>query len=191
VEKWVSEGGALLLIADHFPMGGAAGNLSQRFGVHMSNGETFDSVYFQGNTTYKDELVFSRENELLQDNPITRGQNEAERVNKVVTFRGQCLSIPDSAIVLLKLSAASTQTLVKGFRKEGDKTFVDFSDPISAYGHCQGLALKHGKGRVVILGEAAMITAQKFKDERFGMNAPGNDNRQFALNIMHWLTKKI
>ncbi len=24
---------------------------------------------------------------------------------------------------------------------------------------------------------------------RFGMNAPGNDDRQFALNILHWLSR--
>lgn len=44
-----------------------------------------------------------------------------------------------------------------------------------------------GAGRVVILGEAATLTAQTVKGQKFGMNIPGNDNRQFALNIMHWL----
>ena len=37
-----------------------------------------------------------------------------------------------------------------------------------------------------------MITAQTTRQAdgtlvRFGMNRPGTDNRQFALNLMHWL----
>jgi hypothetical protein len=42
---------------------------------------------------------------------------------------------------------------------------------------------------VVVLGEAAMITAQiDQRQYRFGMNQPGIDNRQFALNVLHWLS---
>jgi hypothetical protein len=42
VADWVKDGGALLLIADHAPFGGAASSLSKRFGVDMSMGYTFD-----------------------------------------------------------------------------------------------------------------------------------------------------
>jgi hypothetical protein len=45
-----------------------------------------------------------------------------------------------------------------------------------------------GKGRVVVMGEAAELSAQLIGDEKFGMNVPGIDNRQMALNIMHWLS---
>jgi hypothetical protein len=49
-----------------------------------------------------------------------------------------------------------------------------------------------------MMGEAAMFSAQVFRytDERgrpaemkMGMNVPGNDNQQFLLNVMHWLTR--
>ena len=44
----------------------------------------------------------------------------------------------------------------------------------------------------MILGEVAMITAQiDGQGRRFGMNQPGLDNRQFALSIVHWLTRVI
>lgn len=47
----------------------------------------------------------------------------------------------------------------------------------SAAGRCQGLALRVGKGRVVVLAESAMLTAQVSEQGvRFGMNTPGNDN---------------
>ena len=38
VKEWVSTGGALLLIADHAPMGAAAEQLGLQFGVEMSKG---------------------------------------------------------------------------------------------------------------------------------------------------------
>jgi hypothetical protein len=38
------------------------------------------------------------------------------------------------------------------------------------------------------MGEAAELSAQLIGNERFGMNVPGLDNRQMALNIMHWLS---
>ncbi|MGZ9100481.1 MAG: hypothetical protein ACXW3O_12330 [Brevundimonas sp.] len=63
----------------------------------------------------------------------------------------------------------------------------------SAAGRAQGLAFTHGAGRVVVLGEAGMLSAQlvRFGDDRpdmrFGMNV-ATGNPQFGLNIMHWLS---
>ena len=50
--------------------------------------------------------------------------------------------------------------------------------------------MKAGKGRVVIMGEAAMLSAQISGPDKMpmGMNVPGNDDKQLALNIMHWLS---
>jgi hypothetical protein len=41
-----------------------------------------------------------------------------------------------------------------------------------------------------VQGEAAMLSAQISGTEkrRMGMNVPGNDNKQYALNVMHWLS---
>jgi len=181
IEKWVAGGGALLLVADHYPFGAAVERLSQKFGVHMFNGEVKDSLFFHGNAQFRDELVFSRENRLLLEHPITQG------INTVYTFRGQSLSAPESANILLQLSEHAMHTLPDSIWHKGGKTYTRFADPVSASGYCQGLALFHGKGRVVILGEAAMLTAQVFEGEKFGMNTPGNDNRQFVLNVVHWL----
>jgi hypothetical protein len=191
VERWVRKGGSLLLIADHYPFGITAENLSVQFGVHMFSGETTDSIHFEGNEKFRDKLVFSRENKLLLDNAISKGLNERETLYKVVSDRGQSLSVPDSAMVLLKLSPSAYHVLPDSIWKIDSLTYTRFRDPVSAYGNCQGLALLHGKGRVVILGEAAMITAQKFGFEKFGMNSKGNDNKQFALNIVRWLGHKI
>jgi hypothetical protein len=52
-----------------------------------------------------------------------------------------------------------------------------------------------GEGRVAVFGEAAMFSAQVATIDghsfKVGMNVPGNDDRQFALNVMHWLARLI
>ena len=66
---------------------------------------------------------------------------------------------------------------------------MDADKPASAAGRAQGVAFSLGKGRVVVMGEAAELSAQVVgADEKFGMNVPGIDNRQLAINIMHWLS---
>lgn len=178
VRDWVKAGGALLLIADHAPFGGAAENLGKRFEVEMSKGYTLDpenSLKDQGPSL----LVFSRENKLLLDHPITRGRNDTERIKVVFTFTGQSLKGPKDSGVLLSLSPTAK-----------DKADRDATTLVSAAGRAQGIAFKFGKGRVAVMGEAAMLSAQLAGSDGqlMGMNVPGSDNRQFALNIMHWLS---
>ena len=173
VRDWVQDGGSLLLITDHAPMGSAAQCLAKRLGVNMSTGATSDPVNSSGGDT---SLVFSRENHLLGDHPITRGRDDSERVKKVQTFTGTSLKGPEGSSPILKLA----------------DTAVDLSmgdgPSASAAGRAQGLAFALGKGRVVVMGEAAELSAQLIGTEKFGMNVPGIDNRQMALNIMHWLS---
>ncbi len=177
VRDWVHNGGALLLIADHAPFGAAAESLAQRFGVEMGKGFTFDSENSErGSPTF---LNYSRENHLLVDHPITLGRNDSEKVNSVRTFTGQSLKGPDGSVAFLKLADTAR-----------DKPTIDTDKETSAAHRAQGLALKFGKGRAIVLGEAAMLSAQLTGPDKqaFGMNLPGIDNKQLALNIMHWLS---
>ncbi len=181
VYDWVRGGGSLLLIADHAPYGAAADMLAVRFGVDMGKGWAVDDVNYEksGNNAW---LVFTRENNLLGDHTITNGRGETERVKRIITFAGQSLKGPEGSAVLFKLSDTAM-----------DRDRPGSLEPASAKGRAQAVAFKSGKGRVVVLGEAAMMTAgivledgkEKF---RIGMNFPGVDNRQFALNVMHWLS---
>ena len=55
----------------------------------------------------------------------------------------------------------------------------------------QGAVVYHGMGRVAVLGEPAMFTAQLAGPEKrpVGMNAPdARENARFALNVLHWLS---
>jgi hypothetical protein len=177
VQDWVKGGGALLLIADHAPFGGAAASLGARFGVDMSKGFTYDPANSAPNSPSL--LIFSRENKLLATHPITEGRNQNEQLNLVQSFTGQSLKGPDNSVAILKLSDTA---------KDTPNRAADSS--ISAAGRAQALALKFGKGRVVVQGEAAMLSAQIAgqNKSKMGMNVPGNENKQYALNVMHWLS---
>lgn len=178
VRDWVKDGGALLLIADHAPFGGAAENLGKRFQIEMSKGYTLDQANSlpSGSSSL---LVFSRENKLLLEHPITTGRNDGEMIKRVYTFTGQSLKGPKDSFGFMALADTAR-----------DKADRNSETDVSAAGRAQGLALKFGKGRVVVMGEAAMLSAQLAGAENrpMGMNVPGSDNRQLALNIMHWLS---
>jgi S1-C subfamily serine protease len=178
VEQWVRGGGSLLLITDHHPWGAANERLAKRLGVEMGKSTTFDPTNSENGAS--GQLIYSRENGLIGDHPIMRGRDGSERIDRAQTFVGQSLKGPKNAVALLLLS----------------KTAVDLPRPAvpgrqgSAAGRAQGLALELGRGKVVVLGEAGMLSAQingPFK-MRVGMNVQGIDNRQLALNIMHWLS---
>lgn len=177
LNSWVRKGGSLLLIADHAPFGFAAEKLAASFGVTMHVRYARDDKNKDG--WDNERLVFSRENGLLSDHVITNGRVPQERINKIVTFTGQSLTGPGGSVPLLRMSDDAYDWESRKVR-------------FPARGHAQGVAFSFGSGRVVVFGEAAFLTAQVdplgFK---FGMNRPGNDNRQFALNVMHWLSKGI
>ena len=179
VRDWVRGGGALLLIADHAPFGAAAEILAKRFNVEMSKGFTLDPSHTVEEQHNPGFIVYSRGNSLLLDHPITQGRSETEKVNRVIAFTGQSLKGPQGSGVLLKLAETAI-----------DRSPDQSGKEVSAAGRAQGIAFKFGKGRVVVLGEAAMLSAQLagFEKRPMGMNYQDTDNKQLALNIMHWLS---
>ena len=219
VRDWVRSGGSLLLIADHAPFGAAADIMAQRFEVDMSKGHTSDPAQHDSETGNMSFLLFTRANKLLSNHPIMEGRDQGERINTVISFTGQSLKGPPGSTAILQLS----ETAMDVIRTTGEQTTTAPSldrlpdgrpippgvtvragagaTRVSAAGRAQAVAFKFGKGRVVVLGEAAMISAQVVKgpaaqllgaeEFRMGMNRKGIDNRQLALNIMHWLSKLL
>lgn len=179
VRDWVKAGGSLLLIAEQAPFGSAAEGLAKRFGVEMSKGRVHDPANEEKDAAGQGWLSFSRENKLLLDHPVTAGRTDSEKINHVLTFGGQTLKGPEGSWTFLKLGDTATESVPPATDKE-----------VSAAGRAQGLALKFGKGRVVVLGDPGMLSAQVTGRERtpMGINALGTDNKQLALNIMHWLS---
>jgi hypothetical protein len=199
-------------------MGAANQILAQRFGVDMRSSYTNDSANHDKETGSNSFLVYTRDNGLLIEHAITKGRDVSERVNSVMTFTGQSLKGPAGSVAFLKLadtamdipapSQADIQAAIEKARQGGQSQVplpsglnlppgatavrVQPSEQagISAAGRAQGIVFGFGKGRVVVLGEAAMLSAQMTGPAgmKFGMNRPGIDNRQLALNIVHWLS---
>jgi hypothetical protein len=177
VRRWVEGGGSLLLVADHYPFGSAASALASAFGVTMHAGIAEARDHADPNDA--GSIAFSRRNALLADSAIANGRGPSERVERVLSFTGQSLDAPN-AVPLLALPPNA----------------VEFVPPPPNFkeqpaGPLQGAALQFGRGRVVVLGEAGMLTAQVSEGHRFGMNVAGTDNRQFVLNVMHWLSRLL
>ena len=128
-------------------------------------------------------IVYSRDNHQLVDHPINTGREGAEKVSRVIVFSGQSLKGPQDSSAFLKLADSARDV---SSASDGTAAAV-----VSAKGSAQGLALKVGSGRVVVLGEADMLSAllgNPPENEPIGMNYPGIDNKQLTLNIMHWLS---
>lgn len=201
LRDWVREGGSLLLVADHAPFGSAVEDFALRFGVTMGKGWVWD--FREAGASIATRFVSSRENGLLGSHPLLRGRDASEEVTTLKAFSGQSLGVPPGATVLMRLSEtarearnrADLETIraaVVGRAASADDVVGELSQPVG--GRAQGIALTFGEGRVVLLGEAAMLSAQVTtmtdppRTTRAGMNVPGYDNRQFVLNALHWLS---
>lgn len=184
---WVRAGGALLLVADHAPMGDAARTLAESLGVDMRAAYTSDPVRAEGgNPTF---LHFRERSGLATDHPIIAGRDSSERVRHVLAFTGQSLGGPTGAVSLLTLSDHAEDLLVSLGESVRD---VPAEKRRAAAGRSQAVAFEMGRGRVVVLGEAALLSAQIAGGRtRMGFNVPGTDDRQFALNVMRWLTRAL
>jgi hypothetical protein len=180
VERWVAEGGALLLIADHMPIAGAAAKLARAFGVHFING------YAVSDARDRPSFMFRRGDGSLVAHTVTDGRTAAERVDSVLTFTGQAFRATVAVEPVLIVPGPATLFMAQRWGEVTDST-----PTLAADGLLQGALLKHGRGRAAFFGEAAAFSAQRAGAERWpmGMNAPeAAQNPQFVLNVMHWLT---
>lgn len=184
VKGWVERGGSLLLIADHMPFAGAAADLAQAFGVHYFDGFALDSRD-QGGPT-----MFRRSDGSLGNHAITNGRTPEERIDSIASFTGSAFR-PDTRVDTLMLLPATTRILSPEVAWQFDSSTTTI---IAAPHALQGAVLQVGKGRVAIFGEAAMFSAQVTGPQRrpMGMNHPiANQNAQFALNVLHWLSGQL
>lgn len=173
VRNWVNGGGSLLLVADHMPFPGATRELARAFGFDFVNNFAIDTATW-------DPIVFRRSDGSLRAHAVTAG------IDSIATFTGQAFRAVDSTITPLLIFGPGITTYEPTVAWEFDGVPGG-----SATGMLQGAARAFGAGRVVVLGEAAMLTAQVVGPERrpMGMNAPvAGQNQAFVLNVMHWLS---
>jgi hypothetical protein len=183
--EWLSSGGGLLLVTDHAPIGAATAPLAEALGVSMSNGFTEDPEHTDPETG---AILFTREAGTLASHPVSDGSSGAERVERVGAFLGQSLSGPDGATSFLTLGpGAEDRFLIATDHRWHEPSPADRR--ASAAGRSQGLAFSLGDGRVVVLGDAAMLAA--LHGAPSGLDEPRFDNRRLAVNVLRWLAGRL
>jgi hypothetical protein len=184
LNKWVSDGGSLLLIADHMPFPGAASQLALSFGFNLINSYALKKD--------KQPEIFSRELKNLTSNKITNGRNKSEQVDSIRIFAGSAFIAPQRASIISKLDdnyKIFLPTIATIARERNDTTAI-----ISGHSLVNGAFMEYGKGRVVVFAEAGMFSAQFAGPQKgkMGMNhAQAKQNPQLLLNIIHWLDRRL
>ncbi|WP_370088990.1 hypothetical protein [Ekhidna sp.] len=179
VEQFVKNGGSLLLVADHMPYGGAAQDLGKAFGVKWNNGFAIR----QGQHWPPSE--FDRSNNTILDSPVTMDGDFTRRISHIASFSGSVFKLPKKSQPFMVYDDSHMILMPDVAWQFSKKTKRENSE-----GWVQGACLEYGNGKIVLLGEAAMITAQLGdNDHKVGMNnqedAP--ENAQLALNIFRYL----
>jgi hypothetical protein len=194
IEDFVNHGGGLLLITDVPPWALPPAKLAARFGVRLSGGVVWDRMHMNPILPIPQNLFFAREDGLLANHPILDGATPADRVDAVATFSGQALFAPPHATPLLPFGPTARHTPIRTtyeISRYGTDVMTVKGKPERLTGGAQAAALQHGAGRVVVMGEAAALTAQVVDGGlRFGMNLDGADNAKFAINTLRWLSRR-
>lgn len=176
LDEWVRQGGSLFLIVDHMPWPGASEKLAKAFGFEFINGFNISIV----NPAY-----FWRANQTIAENVITTGRDSTEVINRIPMTEGQAFKIPSDAQPILTFDDACLILL-----PETAWEFTSNTPIRNIKGLSQGAFKKHGKGKIVVFGEASMFSAQIGNPgkRKMGMNNDNaKDNYKLLLNIVHWL----
>ncbi|MBI3210829.1 MAG: DUF4350 domain-containing protein [Candidatus Solibacter usitatus] len=173
VYEWVRRGGALMLIVDHMPFPGCAGELAHAFGIEFSNGYAREPAV-QG------PIVFRKSSGSLKEHGVTQG------IAEVATFTGSAFRVTGHAVPLLVFGPDAESALVR----RASQILPD-TPRQTVGGWLQGALLDVEKGRLAVFGEAAMFSAQiTANGGTMGMNSPlAPKNAEFLVNVVKWLAK--
>ena len=188
LREWVGEGGALLLVLDHFPMSGAAQELGAAFGIEISNGLAADGALLaeqgvaQAVAQGAGSLVFERTEGGVADDPITNGRTPGQRVDAFGFFGGSAFRLPPQGRSLLTFGSSFVSLL--------PEVMWQFSETTSREdigGWSGGGVLRVGQGRVAIYGELG-IFAGLAEPQAWAERRPELQNPQLFMNTLHWLS---
>jgi hypothetical protein len=164
VEAWVSQGGGLLLIADRAPFGGPARSLASAFRVTLDD----NTILRRGDDGKPDGVLtidVSADGE--KTHPVFAG------ISTVVYVVGESLDGPGPILRAPKgaYSGATNQA----------------ADGPSAAGKPIVLAFSHGRGRVVVIGDAGIASAFGSRGGSTHRGISEADNALFVRNTLRWL----
>jgi lacto-N-biose phosphorylase-like protein len=196
--QWVRQGGSLLLILDHMPAPRHGASFAAALGVgswhdgyaqvEMPDSRLVSAIVFWradsypagapaiGPTGPRGGTGYQGADATLAKHPITEGRNADERVRRVATFGGSAFRPPAGATPLLTLperAVSLTPPLTPNALPD-----INASTPRTRVGGwLQGAVTNVSKGRVALFGETGLFSG-----------GPAADNRQFVLNVTHWLS---
>lgn len=186
---WVAAGGALLLITEHMPFGGAVEELASAFDIRVINAFAVDAVPI-GHLPWQSvdsasDFVFRRTDGSLPSHPVTNGRGDTERIDSMVTDGGTAFRFPPDAQSLLTLPPSAIALLPQVTWEFPENTP---RQPIS--GWSQGGVMLFRLGRLAIFGDAFSVWPPELiepstPDER------GKQHPQFTLNLFHWLSRLL
>jgi hypothetical protein len=166
VEVWVSKGGGLFLIADRAPFGGPARSLAGAFRATLDD----NTVLRKGADGKPDGvLTIDVAADGEKSHPVFAG------VSRVVYVVGESLGGPGPIL----RAPAGTYTGATNQATDGP----------SATGRPIALAFSHGKGRVVIIGDAGIASAFGSVGGQTHRGISEADNAQFVRNVIRWLAR--
>lgn len=166
VEAWVRKGGGLLLIADRAPFGAPARPLARAFGVTLD-----DNTVLRRGSDAKPDGVLTIDVSADGDkaHPIFHG------VSRVVYVVGESLAGPGPIL----RAPAGTYT----------GATMQATDGPSAAGKPVVLAFSHGRGRVVVIGDAGIASAFGSVGGASHRGISEADNARFIRNVFRWLSR--
>ncbi len=166
VESWVRRGGGLLLIADRAPFGAPARPLARAFGVTLDDNTILRKGY-DGKPDGVLTIDVSADGE--KSHPIFQG------VTRVVYVVGESIDGPGPVL----RAPAGTYSGPTAQATEG----------LPAAGKPVVLAFSHGKGRVVIIGDAGIASAFGSVGGATHRGISEADNARFVRNVFRWLSR--
>jgi hypothetical protein len=184
LDVWVKNGGSLLIAAEPRPAGRAIQSLAERFDVTMRDAMVFDPEHSERDD--QTIIVFTRQGRTMAQHPIIGLAKQRDSIERVVTFGGQALDGPPHATRLLMFSGTAYELKRPNGRTE---------DRIAVPGLAQALAMYHGRGKVVVLGDVDVLTSRVRTagglNDRVGLRWQNSDNELFARRIMGWLSGAV
>jgi hypothetical protein len=200
VKQWVSQGGSLFFIADHTPFPQISEKLSAAFGFKFNNGHVKGSTFHIDNNNLMDHVITKGNSDSQSDDQldfftarigqgIIKTASHSERIVKVKAFGGSAFIIPENAKPLLVLGKGATALMP-------DIPFqVNAETPrVSLDGWSRGAVLEFGEGRVAVFADGMMFSSQLVVSTgtKWGLlSVDAEQNEQFLLNVMHWLSGLI
>jgi hypothetical protein len=166
IEAWVRKGGGLLLIADRAPFGGPARALARPFGVTLDD----NTILRKGDDGKPDGVLaidVSADGE--RSHPVFAG------VSRVVYVVGESLDGPGPVL--------------RAPRGTYTGPTIQAADGPSAAGKPIVLAFSHGKGRVVVIGDAGIASAFGSRGGATHRGISEADNAIFVRNVVRWLAR--